>query len=91
MSEFLHRLAEELRVREQYLEDHSSHPAFADDPESHAAREYDRLVAELKAFVAEVDKAREAGKDFAKHFEKDLKEKGRLIQLRIDSWAKTLK
>ncbi|MCJ9428788.1 hypothetical protein [Kordiimonas marina] len=89
MSEFLHRLAEELRVREKFMEDHSTTPAFQQGGQE-SRLEFDRLLNDLKAFVEQVTKARDSGKDFDVHFEREIKERAEKMQMRIEAWSKTL-
>jgi len=89
MSDFMHRLAEELRVREKFLEDHSSTPAFADSDDDKRL-EYDRLINDLRAFMDQITEARDSGKDFDVHFERELKDKAEKMQVRIDAWSKSL-
>ena len=64
MTTFMHKLVEELRAREQYLEEHSDNPIFDNDESGEYKQEYDKLVAELKGFNDRIKKAEEKGEDF---------------------------
>jgi hypothetical protein len=88
MSNFLHKLVEELRTREQYLEDHSTHPVFDTDEGDTFRREYDKLKAELDCFNERVQKARDADEDYDEHFEREIKDQHRHLSLKIDTWSK---
>lgn len=90
MTSFLHKLVEELRTREQYLEDHSAHPVFDTDEGSSFKQEYDKLKAELDDFNARLRKAREAGVEFDEHFEREITGEHQQLSLKIDSWSKKL-
>ncbi len=90
MSKFMHKLVEALRTREQYLEDHSAHPVFESEEGSDFKREYDILVAELKAFSDLVGKFADTGKDFDEHFERKINGEHEQLSIKIDAWAKTL-
>lgn len=90
MTSFLHKLVEELRTREQYLEDHSAHPVFDTDESGAFKQEYDKLKAELDSFNQRVQKASDAGDDFDEHFEREIKGEHQLLSVKIDTWSKKL-
>lgn len=90
MTSFLHKLVEELRTREQYLEDHSAHPVFDADESGAFKKEYDKLKAELESFNERVQKASEAGDDFEDHFEREIKDEHQQLSVKIDTWSKKL-
>ncbi len=90
MSDFMHRLVEALRTREQYLEDHSEHPVFESEEGSNFKRDYDVLVSELKAFSDLVGKFNETGEDYDEHFERKIGDVHEQLSVKIDAWAKTL-
>jgi predicted nucleic acid-binding Zn-ribbon protein len=86
----MHRLVEELRAREQYLEEHSEHPIFDNDESGEYKRDYDKLVAELKAFNDRVVKAQEKGESFDEHFEREIKDEHNHLKVKVESWSKKL-
>ncbi|SDD64757.1 hypothetical protein [Kordiimonas lacus] len=90
MTTFMHRLVEELRAREQYLEEHSEHPIFDNDESGEYKRDYDKLVAELKAFNDRVVKAQEKGETFDEHFEREIKDEHNHLKVKVESWSKKL-
>ncbi|WP_286831465.1 MULTISPECIES: hypothetical protein [Kordiimonas] len=90
MTTFMHRLVEELRAREQYLEEHSEHPIFDNDESGEYKRDYDKLVAELKAFNDRVVKAQEKGESFDEHFEREIKDEHNHLKVKVESWSKKL-
>ena len=90
MSGFLHTLAEGLRTREKFLEDHSDHPVFDTDAGSDFKREYDALVAEVDAFATRVRDMHTSGDDYDEHFEKEISDVNQKISVKIDSWFKKL-
>jgi len=90
MTEFMHKLAEGLRAREQYLEDHSEHPVFQTEEGDIYKKRYDKLVAEWKEFTGRIDKLAAAGEDYDEHFEQNIQDEQRKLSLKIDAWAKTI-
>lgn len=91
MTSFMHKLVEELRTREQYLEEHSANPIFDNDESGEFRREYDKLMAELKDFNARVRAAKERGEDFDKHFEKEIQDEHHEFKVKVESWSRKLK
>lgn len=89
MSKFMHKLAEALRAREQYLEDHSAHPVFESEKESNFKRDYDILVSELKTFSDLVTKFSGTGEDYDEHFERKINDEHKQLSVKIDAWVKT--
>lgn len=90
MTRFLHKLAEALRAREQYLEDHSTHPAFEIGTEGNYKRDYDNLVTELKDFSSRISDLKAKGEDFDEHFEREISNEHQKLMVKIDTWAKNL-
>lgn len=90
MTSFLHRLAEGLRTREQYLEEHSEHPIFEKEDGDKFKREYDDLVNELRDFSSRIKSLTEKGEDYDEHFERKISNENEQISIKIDSWAKGL-
>jgi hypothetical protein len=90
MSEFMHKLAEALRVREQYLEDHSEHPVFESESGGGFKRSYDLLVSEIKAFSDLIEKFAATGEEFDEHFERKINDENEQLSVKIDAWSKTL-
>ncbi len=90
MSTFMHKLAEGLRTREQYLEDHSEHPVFETDTGQDIKSEYNDLVADLKAFSDRVAALEKEGVDFDEHFERDINKELEHLSVKIDTWSKKI-
>jgi len=88
MSTFMHKLVEELRAREQYLEEHSDNPIFDNDESGEYKRDYDKLVAELKSFNERVEKAQEKGEPFEEHFEREIEDEHNHLKVKVESWSK---
>lgn len=91
MTNFLHKLAEGLRAREQYLEDHTDHPVFEADRGSEFKDQYDALVAEVKTFTERLEELAAAGKDYDEHFERKISDEHHNLSVKIDSWVKNFK
>ena len=90
MSGFLHSLAEGLRTREKFLEDHSDHPVFDTDAGTDFKKEYEALVEEVQSFGERVRALHKTGEDYDEHFEKEISDADQQISVKIDSWAKKL-
>lgn len=90
MSKFMHKLVEALRTREQYLEDHSTHPLFEREEGRAVKRDYDVLVSELKAFSDLVGKFAGTGEDYDEHFERKISDEHKHLSIKIDAWARNL-
>ncbi|MBL4801299.1 MAG: hypothetical protein JKY45_05345 [Emcibacter sp.] len=90
MTSFMHKLAEGLRTREQYLEDHSDHPVFEAEEGNGFKQQYDDLVTECKEFSGRVEKLAAAGKEYDEHFERQICDEDRKISIKIDAWMKKL-
>ncbi len=90
MTSFMHKLAEGLRTREQYLEEHSEHPIFEVEDGNNFKEQYDALVKELKEFSSRIDDLAAAGEDFDEHFKRKIKDENEQLSIRIDAWAKNL-
>tara|TARA_R110002096_G_scaffold234313_1_gene424375 strand:- start:342 stop:626 length:285 start_codon:yes stop_codon:yes gene_type:complete len=90
MSAFLHKVAEGLRTREKFLEDHDNHPAFSEESGKTFRQEYQTLLAELQAFTKRVRSLHNAKEDFDEHFEKEIEDANDLIAVKIDTWYKRL-
>jgi len=90
MTEFLHKLAEGLRSREQMMEDHSDHTAF-DHPEDGDAlkREYQSLMSEIRGFREKIEKAQKAKEDFDEHFEREINEDNMKLHVKLEAWKKS--
>ena len=86
----MHKLAEGLRTREQYLEDHSEHPVFETDRGHDIKSEYNDLVADLKAFSERVETLEKEGVDFDEHFERDINKELEHLSVKIDTWSKKI-
>ena len=91
MSKFLHKLAEGLRAREQYLEEHSAHPIFDTEQGSPFKEDYDALLDEVKDFSTHVADLAASGEDYDEHFEREISDKNEHLSIKIDTWAKGLK
>ncbi len=91
MTSFLHKLAEGLRAREQYLEDHTDHPVFEADRGEDFKDAYDDLLAEVKEFSRRVRDLAEAGEDYDEHFERKISDEHHKLSVKIDSWVKSIK
>ncbi|MFC7049818.1 hypothetical protein [Emcibacter nanhaiensis] len=91
MSTFLHKLAEGLRAREKFLEDHSEHPVFDTEEGGKFKAEYEDLMAELKKFSGKVEKLAGEGKDYDEHFEREIEDEHKHLSVKIDAWAESLK
>ena len=90
MSDFMHKLAESLRVREQYLEDHSSHPVFNSKEGKGFREDYEALVAEVKEFSDRVRGLAAAGKEYDEHFTREISDENDHLSVKIDAWARKL-
>lgn len=90
MNEFMHNLVENLRVREQYLEDHSAHPVFESAKGSDLKNDYDILVSEIKSFSDLIEKYAAKGEEFDEHFERKIGDETEKLSVKIDAWATTL-
>lgn len=90
MTSFMHKLAESLRTREQYLEDHSSHPVFDAEKVSHFKSDYDELVTKVKEFSSRLDKLAASGEDYDEHFERKISDEHERLSVKIDAWAKKI-
>ena len=91
MSQFIHRLAEGLRTREQFLEDHSEHPVFEADGGQDIKSEYNALVSDLKAFSERVSVLEKKGEGFDEHFEREISDELEHLSVKIDTWSKKVK
>ncbi|WP_417317220.1 hypothetical protein [Emcibacter sp.] len=91
MSTFLHKLAEGLRAREKFLEDHSEHPVFDAEDGGTFKAEYEELVAQLKDFSGRVEKLADEGKEYDEHFKRDIEDEHQHLSIKIDAWAKNIK
>ncbi len=90
MTSFMHKLAEGLRTREQYLEEHSEHPIFETEEGDIFKEQYDGLVAELKEFSNRIGDLAKSGEDFDEHFEREISDSNEHLSIKIDAWAKNL-
>ncbi len=90
MTSFMHKLAEGLRSREQYLEDHSVHPIFNGEDGDSIKEEYLNLLSELKDFSERVDRLTAIGKEYDEHFIRNIKNEHENLSIRIDAWAKKI-
>ncbi|VAW01989.1 hypothetical protein MNBD_ALPHA01-1821 [hydrothermal vent metagenome] len=90
MTSFMHKLAEGLRTREQYLEEHSEHPIFETEEGDIFKEQYDDLVTELKEFSNRVGDLAAAGEDFDERFEREISDSNEHLSIKIDAWAKNL-
>jgi len=90
MSNFMHKLAESLRVREQYLEDHSSHPVFSTKEGNSFREDYEALVGEVKNFSDRVRGLAETGKEYDEHFTREISDENDHLSVKIDAWARKL-
>ena len=72
MTSFMHKLAEDLRVREQQLEDHSEHSAFEAEEGGSFKSQYEDLVTECKDFSDRVGKLASSGGNYDEHFERKI-------------------
>lgn len=90
MSNFMHKLAEGLRVREQYLEDHSSHPVFDAKDANSFREEYEVLVTEVRDFSARLQRLAATGQDYDEHFIREIRDRNDHLSIKIDAWAKKL-
>jgi hypothetical protein len=90
MSEFLHKLAEGLRSREKMLEDHAENSAFDLPGGNRFKQEYDALLAEIKDFRTQIEKAKSSEKDYDEHFEREINENDQRLSVKIDSWRKSI-
>ena len=90
MTSFMHELAQGLRTREQYLEEHSKHPIFEKEESGSLRQDYDALVSDLKAFYDRIDKLMASGEDYDEHFEREIKTEHERLSLKIDTWEKKL-
>ncbi len=91
MISFMHKLAEGLRSREQYLEDHSVHPIFDGEDGDSIKEEYLNLLSDLKEFSERVDQLTAVGKEYDEHFIRNIKNEHEKLSVRIDAWAKKIK
>ncbi len=85
MTGFLRRLADELKGREQYLEDKLEHPAVSDNK-----ADYDNLKTEVKELSDRVEKAIEAGEDYDESLSKTIEDDHQTISVKIEAWSKHL-
>lgn len=90
MTSFMHKLAEGLRAREQYLEDHSEHPAFEVEEGDSFKSQYDDLVTECKDFSDRVGKLATAGENYDEHFERKISDEDQKLSIKIDVWKKNI-
>ncbi|PCI46748.1 MAG: hypothetical protein COB49_08070 [Alphaproteobacteria bacterium] len=90
MSKFMHKLVEALRSREQYLEDHSTHPVFESAEGSDFKQDYENLVSELKEFSGRIKSLAETGEDYDEHFERKINDENEHLSIKIDTWSKSL-
>lgn len=90
MTQFMHKLAEGLRTREQFLEDHSDHPVFKSDNGQDFENDYNALVADLKAFSERVESLKKEGVDFDEHFERQVSDELEQLSVKIDTWSKNI-
>lgn len=90
MPSFLHSLAEGLRTREKFLEDHAKNPIFETSEGSKFQSEYEALVAEVQSFGNRVRALQESGNDYDEHFEREISNTNQQISVKIDSWFKKL-
>jgi len=90
MSDFLHKLAEGLRSREKYLEDHDDHPAFNEADGLLFRKEYNALLTELRAFNKKIESLYDAKDDFDDYFEDQIEKAGEKLSAKIDTWFKKL-
>lgn len=89
MSTFLHNLMEGLRGREQFLEDKAS-SILATQADELRQKEIQSLRAELKDFKERIKKLQESGESYDEHFERSIKDDHRQLEVRIDSWSKSV-
>ncbi len=90
MTSFIHKLAEGLRTREQYLEEHSEHPIFETEEGDLFKEQYDDLVTELREFSTRIGDLAKSGEDFDEHFERKISNENEHLSIKIDAWAKSL-
>ncbi len=90
MSTFLHKVAEGLRAREKFLEDHDNHPAFDQEQGQSFREEYETLLADIRAFDERIKTLHTAKQDFDEHFEKEIKDTNEKISVKIDTWFRKL-
>lgn len=88
MSKFMHKLAEGLRTREQYLEEHNAHPIFDTEAGSRFKTEYDDLIGELKSLSSRIETLVATGENYDEHFEREISDENQKLFVKIDSWAK---
>lgn len=89
---FMHKLAEGLRVREQYLEDHSDHPLFETEADEDGTfkTKYDELIAEWREFTERVNEMMASGEDYDEHFQRKIQDEQKKLSLKVDAWKKKL-
>lgn len=88
MGEFLHRLAEELRTREQYLEDHNDHPVF--DRKDHDFRaEYEQLLHRLRSFTKKLEHETAKEGDMDLSFADEIEAEGKKLTVQVEAWRQT--
>ena len=89
MGDFFHRLAQEWRAREQYLEDHNEHPLF-DTPKGCDFRiEYDDLMVRLNEFVRKVEDAAGSKEPFDLTFKETIEDENRTFAVELEAWQHT--
>ncbi|WP_374763891.1 hypothetical protein [Yunchengibacter salinarum] len=91
MSDFLHRLAQELRGREQHLEDHNTHPAFEPDRQENLRQQYENLLQELQQLSSRIEAALKEGGQVDEHFEKEIAERGHSLKVEVDAFVDGMK
>lgn len=91
MSDFLHRLAGDLRAREKFLEDHNDHPVF-DSTEGNTLRaDYEDLLDRVKALAGRVETARSKGEPYDESLRETLHDAERTLTVEIEAWSSGLK
>ena len=88
MSKFLHTLAEELRAREKFLEDHNDHPVFVTEDGETLRQEFEALLARIQDFGHVVDGALKRGDDIDLDFRDSIADHGRKLEVEIHAWRK---
>lgn len=90
MGEFLHALAQELRTREQFLEDHNQHPSFELTDHDGWRRDFTALVARIKEFARVIEEVEQQGQDIDLSMREELENENKRISVQVDFWKKRL-
>lgn len=90
MTRFMHKLAEGLRTREQYLEEHSEHPIFETEVGSRFKTEYNDLVEELKSLCDRIEALAASREGFDENFEREISDEHQRLSVKVDTWAKNI-